>query len=83
MKYAVLKARSTREALVDTQKKLEELQELYKKEKSEADENSVLLKQAEMSIQHLKVIVHFLSGSTVTLSGLPWSETYQLLIKTT
>ena len=62
MKYAVLKARSTREALVDTQKKLEELQELYKKEKSEADENSVLLKQAEMSIQHLKVIVHFLSA---------------------
>ncbi|XP_063676193.1 uncharacterized protein LOC134812636 [Bolinopsis microptera] len=44
----------TKEALVDTQKKLEELHELYKKEKSEADENSVLLKQAEMSIQHLK-----------------------------
>ena len=41
---------------METQKKLEELQEIYKKEKSSADENSILLKQAEMSIQHLKVL---------------------------
>ncbi|KAL5264333.1 hypothetical protein ACHWQZ_G005433 [Mnemiopsis leidyi] len=44
----------TKESLAETQKKLEELQEIYKKEKSSADENSILLKQAEMSIQHLK-----------------------------
>ena len=53
--YLAFASPTLRETLATTSKRLSDLESLYKKEKLAAEENNVLLKQAEISLQHLKV----------------------------